>query len=117
MTDDLAGRPRHPRWQHSLAFLAQVCARLGDTHRAALLWYAGRCLMYGTVFCYGAAGRYLGLAAATMGRWDAAARHFEEGLARNAQMGARPQLARTQHDYAAMLLSRGRRTRTERSIC
>jgi uncharacterized protein HemY len=48
----------------------------------------------------------LGPLAATMGRWDEASRHFEEAIAMNTRMGARPWLARTQHDYAGMLLRR-----------
>jgi hypothetical protein len=34
--------------------------------------------------------------------------HFEEAVAMNARMGARPWLAHTQHDYARMLLARAR---------
>jgi hypothetical protein len=43
-----------------------------------------------------------------MSRWEAAERHFEEALELNARMEARPWLAHTQHQYAAMLLARGR---------
>ena len=56
--------------------------------------------------CYGAAARYLGMLAATMERWEDAAQHFEDALAMNARMGARPWLAHTQHQYAIMLLAR-----------
>jgi hypothetical protein len=49
----------------------------------------------------------MGLLAATMERWSDAARHFEDALAMNERMGARPWLAHTQHDYARMLLARG----------
>jgi DNA-binding NarL/FixJ family response regulator len=41
-----------------------------------------------------------------MSRWRAAAQHFEDALAMNARMGARPWLAHTQHEYAQMLLAR-----------
>jgi hypothetical protein len=41
-----------------------------------------------------------------MGRWDEAAGHFENALAMNAKMGARPFVAHTQREYAAMLLRR-----------
>ena len=34
-------------------------------------------------------------------------RHFKDALAMNAAMGAKPLLAQTQHDYAAMLQARG----------
>jgi DNA-binding CsgD family transcriptional regulator len=109
MGEDMGGEPRHPRWYLGLAMLAEVCAALGDRERAALLYdalepHTGHCLMYGTILCYGAAARYQGLLAATLGRWEAAARHFEDALARNARIEARPWLARTQRDYAALLL-------------
>ena len=43
----------------------------------------------------------------TLARWDDAQRHFEEALAMNTRMGARPWLAHTQYQYATMLLVRG----------
>jgi DNA-binding NarL/FixJ family response regulator len=42
-----------------------------------------------------------------MARWDEAEQHFQEALAMNTRTGARPWLAHTQHDYAAMLLAHG----------
>jgi DNA-binding NarL/FixJ family response regulator len=44
--------------------------------------------------------------AATMERWEDAMQHFEDALAMNTRMGARPWLAHTQHQYAVMLLAR-----------
>ena len=70
--------------------------------------YAGRNVVVGgSVACYGAASRYLGMLATTMERWDEAEQHFQEALAMNTRTGARPWLAHTQHDYAVMLLARG----------
>jgi DNA-binding NarL/FixJ family response regulator len=94
----------------ALPLLGELCARLGDGGRAAaiyrlLLPYDGRNLAI-TPICLGAASRYLGLLATTMGWWKTATRHFEEALALNARMGARPWLAHTQYDYADMLLRR-----------
>jgi DNA-binding CsgD family transcriptional regulator len=72
-----------------------------------LLPYAGRTVVIGNATaCYGAVSRYLGLLAATMERWEEAAQHFEDALAMNTRMGARPWLAHTQHEYAKMLLAR-----------
>ena len=48
----------------------------------------------------------LGQLAATIGRVDEAAGHFEEAVAMNERMGLRPWLARTRSDYAALLLAR-----------
>ena len=39
-------------------------------------------------------------------RWDAAVAHFEAAMETNARIGARPYLARTQHEYARMLIER-----------
>jgi hypothetical protein len=41
-----------------------------------------------------------------MARWEQAEAHFEQALAMNARMGAMPWLARTQFQYAQMLLAR-----------
>ena len=56
--------------------------------------------------CYGAAARFLGMLATTMGRWDEAEAHSQAALALNTRMGARPWLAHTQHQYAVLLLAR-----------
>jgi len=110
---DFAGIARDALWTTCMTYLAEVCAALGDASRAATLYqlllpYAERNIVSGGgVICCGSASRYLGLLAATMSRWDDAERHFDDALAMNARMGARPLRARTQHDYAAMLLARG----------
>jgi hypothetical protein len=39
-----------------------------------------------------------------MGRWQEAESHFDQALAMNARMGAKPWLAHTQFQYARMLL-------------
>ena len=120
--EDFDDLPRDGRWTTCLAYLAEVCAALGDTGRAASLYqlllpYADRVLVLGGgVVCTGAASRHLGLLAMTMGRWSEAERHFEDALATNAKIGALLPLAHTRHDYAAMLLSRGARGDRERAI-
>src|SRR5262249_23042815 len=53
---------------------------------------------------YGACTRYLGLLAATMGRFDDAARHLEAALAAHTKLGSQPLVAHTQCDYARVLL-------------
>ena len=111
--DDFIGLPQDALWVTCIAYLAEACAFLGDTDRAARLYqlllpYDGRAVVVGSaVACYGAVSRYLGLLAATMSRWAAAERHFEAALELNARMEAKPWLAHTQHQYAAMLLARG----------
>lgn len=96
----------------SLAYLAQVCATLGDTERARALYAlllpsAGCNLLAGTTTaCVGAADMLLGMLAATQQHWDVAEAHFRAALAFNARQGARPALAHTRRQFAAMLLAR-----------
>jgi tetratricopeptide (TPR) repeat protein len=102
--------PRDGVWAASITFLVEVCASLGDTDRADVLYrllspYAGFAVV-AEVSCFGAASRYLGQLAATMRRWQEAEAHFDQALAMNARMGAKPWLARTQYHYAQMLLAR-----------
>lgn len=104
--------PRNAIWLDGVSLLAVVCAALRDAHHARLLYallspYAGQSLVLGqggAMLHLGAITRYLGLLAATMGRWEDAEAHFVEALATNAQLGARPWVAYTQYEYAQMLL-------------
>jgi tetratricopeptide (TPR) repeat protein len=115
---DFADIPRDVNYLNTIDMLAQTCAHLGDTARAARLYelllpYAPQVAVVAFAdACHGAVARSLGLLAVTLDRWRPAAQHFEEGLAINARLGARPYLARSQHQYAEMLLrDRGRPTR------
>ena len=98
----------------SLAYLAEVCAWLGDTARAATLYqlirpYAQRNIVFGAhTACFGAGARLLGLLASTLQRWDLAQQHFEFALDFDQRSGGRPWLAWSRHEFAAMLLRRGR---------
>lgn len=104
--------PRDQQWLTTLVLLAEVCAFLGDTACAVMLYemllpHAARNVVVGpAVACYGSVSRTLGLLATTLARWDEAARHFADALAMNVRMGARPFVARTQYEYACMLLTR-----------
>jgi len=119
--DDFAGVPQDALWVPCMAYLAEVCVFLDDAERAATLYSAlapcdGRNIVAPpNVACFGAAARYLGMLAATMKRWPDAERHFEDALEMNARQGARPWLAHTQHQYAAMLLARERPGDRERA--
>ncbi|MEE8278444.1 MAG: tetratricopeptide repeat protein, partial [Thermoanaerobaculia bacterium] len=103
--------PRDLFWITAMALLSEACAFLGDGEKAPALYdllapYADRCVVFFSG-SFGSVARNLGLLAATMQRWEDAERHFEDALDMNARMGARPWVARTQHDYADMLLRRG----------
>jgi predicted ATPase/DNA-binding XRE family transcriptional regulator len=119
--EGFAALPRDAMWITTLSYLAEVCAYLGDTERATLLYdyllpYEGRAVVVGFLaVCYGAASHYLGLLAATLGRWSVAEEHFESALELNARMGARPWLAHTRHQFALMLLNRNRGSDRDRA--
>jgi tetratricopeptide (TPR) repeat protein len=104
--------PRDGAWVAALAGLSQVCAFLGDSRRAAALYelllpFAGRNIVVGSAATFfGTISRQLGFLAATMSRWDEAAKHFEDALEMNAKMGARPFEVYSQHAYGDMLLAR-----------
>jgi len=99
-------------WQASLTYLADACAALGDRESAEevyaeLLPYQGHNITIGhLVGCYGAADRYLGMAAGVLGDWSRAETHFESALELNTRLGARTWLAHTYLEYARMLLAR-----------
>jgi len=98
-------------WAASITFFVEVCATLGDRDNAKVLYrllspYATYAVVAGEWASFGAGSRFLGQLAATMGRWKEAESHFDQALAMNARMGAKPWLAHTQFQYARMLLAR-----------
>jgi DNA-binding CsgD family transcriptional regulator/tetratricopeptide (TPR) repeat protein len=101
-------------WLASLTYLADACAAVGDDELAALLYpelapLAGGNVAIGHgVVCYGAADRYLGLLAATLGEHDLAADHFEDALTLNRRMHAPTWTANTLLAYGRTLRARGR---------
>jgi class 3 adenylate cyclase/tetratricopeptide (TPR) repeat protein len=109
---DFADLPRDALWMASMTYLTDVCTFLEDRLRAATLYqlllpYDGRTVVIGNATaCYGALSRYLGALATTLGRWDDAARHFQDAMTMNARMEALPWLAHTQCQYAFMLIAR-----------
>jgi len=104
---------RDPSWLPTLALLAEVASLVGDAARArviadALAPYAERMVVMGTaIACYGSVARHAGLAEATAGDSDAAGRLLEQALAANDRLAAPALAARTRHDLASLLLSRG----------
>ena len=91
--------------------------RSATRRMAALLYpelepYGGTNVVIGNgVACYGAADRFLGMLAATLGDAPLAERHFEVALALNRRMGARTWIARTAYEHGRMLHARGDRER------
>jgi DNA-binding CsgD family transcriptional regulator len=106
---------RDNNWLYTVMYLAEACALLRDTRRSAVLYdllapFASRNVVQSRprTAMYGSAARYLGLLAATLGRWDDAAHHLEDALTMNARMSSRLYEALTAHDLAAMLIRRER---------
>jgi predicted ATPase/DNA-binding NarL/FixJ family response regulator len=114
-TDDFAAVPRDGLWPACIAYLAEVCAALGDRRGAETLYrlllpYDGHNVVVGAcAACYGAAARFLGMLAATLEHWELAERHLDAAITMNARQRARPWLAHSQYQLAATLLRRGRR--------
>jgi tetratricopeptide (TPR) repeat protein len=113
--DDFAGLPRDFTWMPGLATLAWTCASLNDRQHAPILYdllvpfapYNVRISRLG-VGCIGPVTHYLGLLAATMSRWEDAARHFKAAIEFSSRLGAPAFLANSRLQYARVLHSHGR---------
>jgi DNA-binding CsgD family transcriptional regulator len=109
-------------WQATLTYLTDACAALGDERMAAILYpelepLAGTNVMIGhLVACYGAADRYLGMLAATLGEPGLAEDHFERAMEQNREMGASAWVAHTAYEHGRFLLARGRANRDRAEI-
>ncbi|HEX6651263.1 MAG TPA: AAA family ATPase [Thermoleophilaceae bacterium] len=105
---------REALWLASLTYLTDACAARGDHELAAIVRpelepYSGTVVVVGHgVSCYGAADRYLGMLAATLGDWEIAEARFDAALDLNRRMGASTWLAHTAYEYGRMLYARGR---------
>jgi tetratricopeptide (TPR) repeat protein len=111
--NDFAAIQRDNEFLFALAFVADAVNALGDVRAAAVLYdllvpYAQLNAINADEVGTGSVSRTLGVLAATLSRWDDAARHFEAALTHNEHMEALPWLAHTQHDYTKMLLAHGR---------
>jgi DNA-binding CsgD family transcriptional regulator len=105
---------RSSLWVASLTYLADACAIVGDERLAALIYpelvplSGGNVVVGHGVTCYGAADRFLGLLATTLGDHDRAVAHFERALAVNRRMGATTWTAHTLFAYGRTLRMRAR---------
>jgi DNA-binding CsgD family transcriptional regulator len=108
------GHFRSSLWLATLAYLTDACAAVGDEEMAAIVYpelepFAGGNVMIGhLVACYGAADRYLGMLAATLGESGRAEGHFERAMEENRRMGADTWLAHTAYEYGRFLLRQDR---------
>jgi DNA-binding CsgD family transcriptional regulator/tetratricopeptide (TPR) repeat protein len=96
-------------WTATLAYLADACTALGHEAMAAIVYpelepLAGANVMIGQlVSCYGAADRYLGMLAGTLGEVERAEEHFERALELNRRMEMPTWVAHTAYEYARFL--------------
>jgi tetratricopeptide (TPR) repeat protein len=95
-----------------MSLLAETASSLrdadeADTLRELLLPYADRVAVCTPEFSAGSVSYYLALLSSTIGRSKEAERHFEDAIATNERIGARPWLAHTQEAYARELIARG----------
>jgi class 3 adenylate cyclase len=119
--DDFASIPADALWLVSACYVAEACAVLRDGKRAELLYglllpHAKRSIVVVNAAVNGPVERYLGQLAATLGRYEDAARHFEAAIDFDRRLGARPLLARAQIDHARMLLERAAPGDRERAL-
>jgi eukaryotic-like serine/threonine-protein kinase len=110
--DDCSALPFDQEWLFGMSLLAETAALAGDVGSAADLYVRlGPWAALNTVDqaegCRGSTARYLGLLASLLERFDEAERHFEAALAMNERMGLRPWVARSEEDFAGVLLRRG----------
>ncbi len=105
---------RESLWLASMTYLTDAACAIGDEGIAELVYPELRArtepnVMIGHgVACYGAADRYLGMLAATLGEWDRAEEHFVSAMELNERTGARTWLAHTGYEYGRMLLRAAR---------
>jgi tetratricopeptide (TPR) repeat protein len=112
VANDLAALlPRDNEWLVGATTIADVCAYLEDRDAARKLYeqllpVADLNVVGFMELARGCVARSLGALAALLGRHEQAQRHFDAAVEANERMGARPWLARTQHEYALMLQAR-----------
>jgi DNA-binding CsgD family transcriptional regulator len=113
VVDDGLDPFRESLWLAALVYLTDACSALGDEAAAAIVYpelepLAGTNVMIGhLVACHGAADRYLGMLAATLGESERAEEHFERAMELNRRMGALTWLAHTAYEYGRLLVARG----------
>jgi hypothetical protein len=93
-------------------YASVACARLGDARRARrlheILEPYSHWLVTTAASWFGATTHYLGLLAATLGRFDEADARFAAAERTYASLDAQPWLARLRSDWDAALLTRPR---------
>jgi tetratricopeptide (TPR) repeat protein len=124
LVDAIGELPRNGIWPPALAVASVAAAGLEDADAAEsvhrlLLPYADRAIVLSAphpVMSFGSASLYVGLLEATMSRWEGAEDRFASAVRANTRLGASSLLARTQLEYARMLVRRGRAKDRSRAL-
>jgi predicted ATPase/class 3 adenylate cyclase/tRNA A-37 threonylcarbamoyl transferase component Bud32 len=112
--EEFANIPDDVNYLVVIAAAAYAARFIGDARRAEVLYgmllpYSGLTITANNgAVCYGAAALVLGELAETMSRVEEAESHYQEAIAMNERIGARPYLGNARVRYAEMLLARGR---------
>lgn len=118
--NDFSGLPRDGYWLYSVYLLSLTAAALHDQRRCETLYRALQ--PYGTRNailaggCLGPVALPLGILAAVLGDWGAAAVHFESALERALALRAKPVVARTLYEHADVLLRAGGPTGRDQAL-
>ncbi len=116
---DLNAVPLDMLWSGTVAALAEVCAHLGDTRRAAALFrmlapYADQFVAVGGSLG-GSLSHRVGMLATVLSRFDEAERFFAAAAATHERVKAPAWLARTRLEWARTLLAREQPDEVERA--
>jgi class 3 adenylate cyclase/tetratricopeptide (TPR) repeat protein len=109
-------------WPSCMAQLTEAVAEVGAADHARTLYdllepWTGQCIVVGQgLDVPGAADRYLGMLAATLGEIDAADAHYAAALDLEERLQSPPLMARTCYWWARALLARGRGDDLERAV-
>jgi tetratricopeptide (TPR) repeat protein len=108
----VARAPEDASWDLSMTIFAELAGRRRDAAVAAPLYERlmplNGTFAYATAICRGPISHYLGILAAVLERYDAAESHFAEAIEMNERLQAPFHLARTQLEWARVLLERAK---------
>jgi class 3 adenylate cyclase len=120
--NDFQDLPRDWLLLTGLSMLVHVARHFKDAKRARtlheiLLPFRDQHMVVGDAVLYwGSVETLLGMAATTMGDWQAAEEHFKAAIAAEERCRAWPYLARARYEYAVMLTARGEEGDSESAL-
>jgi hypothetical protein len=120
--NDFHDLPHDYAWLNCFEFLTDVCAYLGDSRRARMIYellvpYADLWISFVDISLpFGLAHRQLALLAATYGDYERAVHHFDAALDPDEMTGSPYAIARCRYEYARLLLTRNAATNRDRVL-